>query len=87
MESWKNTNNRRDTYIQWVEYSLLANVHEMTSLRHECTLMADWLQVAANESIRVTLKNIVDEQNDQSFDFHKVNNANRIIYVCYIALN
>jgi len=43
--------------------------------------MADWLQVAANESIRVTLKNIVDEQDDQSFDFHKVNNANRKNYL------
>ena len=75
MESWKNTNNRRDhdAYIQWVEYSLLANVHEMTSLRHECTLMAEWLEVTTNEPIRVALKKIVDKQNDQLFDFHQVN--------------
>ena len=41
MESWKNTENKYDAYIQWIEYSLLMNVRKMTSLRHECTHIAD----------------------------------------------
>ena len=73
MKSWKNTVNKHDAYIQWIEYSLLNNVEEMTSLRHECTHIADWLEPTAYGSTRVTLKRIVDEQNDRSFDFHRVN--------------
>ena len=65
MESWKNTSNRDDAYIQWIEYSLLMNVRKMTSLRHGCTHIAD---LTMNGSTRVTLKMI-----DQSFDFHQVN--------------
>src|SRR5207253_9875725 len=70
MESWSNTKNEYDAYIQWIEYSLLTNVQEMTSLRHECTHIADW---RTNELTRVTLKKIVDERGDQLFDFHQVN--------------
>ena len=70
-ESWKNTRNKYDTYIQWIEYSLLTNVQKMTSLRHGCTHIAD---LTMNGSTRVTLKKIVD---NESFDFHqvRVNNA------------
>ena len=60
MESWKNTKNSYDAYIQWIEYSLLTNIQEMTPLHHGCT------HVATNELIRVTLKRIVK-------DFHQVN--------------
>ena len=70
MESWGNMKDEYDAYIQWIEYSLLTNIQEMTSLRHECTHIAD---LTMNGSTRVTLKMIVDEQNDQSFDFHQVN--------------
>ena len=72
MESWKNTCNEYDAYIQWIEYSLLTNIKEMTSLRYECTHIADWLEPTADEPTRVTLKRIVDGQDDQ-FDFHQVN--------------
>ena len=61
---------RYDVYIQWIEYSLLTNIQEMTSLRHGCTHIAEW---TTNELTRVTLKKIVDEGDSQSFDFHQVN--------------
>ena len=64
MESWKNTIVIDDAYIQWIEYSLLTSVQEMTSLRHGCTHIADW------QSTRVIFKPIVDAQ---SFDFYQVN--------------
>jgi len=64
MESWNNVEWVYDTYIQWIEYSLLMNVQEMTSLHHGCTHITDW------QSIRVALKPIVDVQ---SFDFYQVN--------------
>ena len=70
MESWKNMSSEDDAYIQWIEYSLLTNVQEMTSLRHGCTHIAEW---TTNRLIRVTLKKIIDEGDDQSFDFHQVN--------------
>ena len=75
IESWSNTNSGDDAYIQWIEYSLLMNVRKMTSLRHECTHIAEWVEPNADELMRVTLKKIVDEQNDhnQLFDFHQVN--------------
>ena len=76
MESWKNMSNRDDAYIQWIEYSLLTNIQEMASLRHGCTHIADWTtnELAYMACVtRVTLKKIVDEQNDQLFDFHQVN--------------
>jgi len=66
MESWKNTVNVYDAYLQWIEYSLLMNVQEMTSLRHGCTHVAETM----NESIQVTLKQISDTQ---LHDFHQVN--------------
>ena len=56
-----------DAYIQWVEYSLLTDVREMTSLRHQCTHIASWLD--PNELIHVTLKQIDDAQ---SLDFYQV---------------
>ena len=64
MESWKNTKNEYDAYIQWIEYSLLMNVRKMTSLRHGCTHIAD---LTMNGSTSVSLKMIVDN------DFHQVN--------------
>ena len=67
MESWGNMKNEDDAYIQWIEYSLLTNIQEMTSLRHGCTHIAD---LTMNGSTRVTLKMIVD---NESFDFHQVN--------------
>jgi len=70
MESWKNTSNRDDVYIQWIEYSLLMNVRKMTSLRHGCTHIAD---LTMSELTRVTLKKIVDKQNDRLYDFYQVN--------------
>ena len=86
MESWSNVESRFDAYIQWIEYSLLMNVREMTLLRHGCTHIAEW---TTNESTRVTLKKIVDEGDDQLFDFHQVNyftckNANSIINMCIV---
>ena len=73
MESWKNTSNKDDAYIQWIEYFLLTDVREMISLRHRCTHIAEWLEQTADNPTRVILKRIVNEQNDQAFDFHQVN--------------
>ena len=70
MESRKNTSNMGDAYIQWIEYSLLTNVRQITSSHHSCTHMAEWLEPNADELTRVTLKKIVDEQNDH---FYQVN--------------
>ena len=70
MESWKNTVNEYDAYIQFIEYSLLMNIQEMTSLRHGCTRIADWLEPTVNRLIRVTFKQISDTQ---SHDFYQVN--------------
>jgi len=69
MESWKNAKNEYDAYIQWIDYSRLTNVQEMTS-RNGYTHIAKWLEPTTNELTRVTLKKIIDEQNDQ---FHQVN--------------
>jgi len=69
MESWKNTSSTDDTYIQWVEYSQLTDVREMTSLRHQCTHISSWLDLTTNELILVTLKQIDDAQ---SLDFYQV---------------
>jgi len=52
MESWKNTKNENDAYIQCIEYSLLINVQEMTSVHHECTHMAEWLESTTNKLTR-----------------------------------
>ena len=73
MESWSNVKNVYDAYIQWVEYSLLTDVREMTSLHHGCTHIASWLEPTTNEWTKMTLKKIVNEQNDPLFDFHQVN--------------
>ena len=72
-ESWSNVKREDDAYIQWVEYSQMTNVRAMTSLRHRCTHIAESLEQTADELTRMTLKRIVDEENDQSFDFHQVN--------------
>ena len=64
MESWSNMKYIYDAYIQWIEYSLLTNIHGMTSLRHGCTHVAEWT------TTRETLKKIID---DLSFDFYQVN--------------
>ena len=60
MESWSNVKKKYDAYIQWIEYSLLTDVQEMTSLRHGCT------HIAVNGSTRVILRKIID-------DFYQVN--------------
>jgi hypothetical protein len=75
MESWSNTNDKLDAYIQWIEYAQLTNVQEETSLslHHECTHMANWLEPLTNELIQVIFKKIVDRQNAQLFDFYQVN--------------
>ena len=73
MESWSNVEKDDDAYIQWIEYSLLRGVREMTLLRHGCTFIADWLEAKTNESARLTLKRI---GNTQSLDFQKYENIN-----------
>ena len=69
MESWSNMKYKYDAYIRWVEYSRLTDVREMTSLRHQCTHIASWLDLTTNELIHVTLKQIDDAQ---SLDFYQV---------------
>src|SRR5207249_8697745 len=59
MESWSNVENEIDAYIRWIEYSLLTDVREMTSLRYRCTHIAEWLEPTADKLTRVTLKKIV----------------------------
>ena len=53
---------------------------------HECTHIAEWLEPTANESTRVTLKKIINEQNDQ---FHQVNYFTcKVLFICvYRALS
>src|SRR5207248_10357036 len=69
MESWSNMKHEYDVYIQWVEYSQLTDVREMTSLCHQCTHIASWLDLTTNGLILVTLKQIDDAQ---SLDFYQV---------------
>ena len=64
-----------DAYIQWIEYSLLTNVQEMTSLRHRCTHIADW---TADGLTRVSLKKIVNDDFRQ-VNYFQVQNTNSII--------
>jgi len=60
MTSWDNLDYENGAYIQWIAYSELTNVQEMSPLRHDCTHVADWA------TMRVILKRIVD-------DFFQVN--------------
>src|SRR5689334_16308842 len=60
MESWSKVVNKYDAYIQWIEYFLLMDVQERTSLRHGCTCIADWLGPTANTPTKVALKRISD---------------------------
>ena len=73
--------NKYDAYLQWIEYSLLSNIQEMTSLRHECTHAAEWLAPNTDGLTRVTLKKIADEQ---TADFHQViiSHVNNAINKC-----
>ena len=73
MESWNSMKHTFDPYIQWIEYSLLIDIQEMTSLRHGCTLLADWVEPITKKSTSVMLKKIVDGQNAPSFNFNQVN--------------
>ena len=82
MESWSNTSNKKDAYIQWIEYSLFTDVREMTSLRHGCTHVAEW---TTNELTRVTLKKIVDEEDDQLLDFYQVNYLVQIVLLTCVS--
>ena len=72
MESWSNMGNKYDAYIQWIEYSVLMNVQEMTSLQHGCTHIADWPDPISDrrELIRVTLKKIAVGQGTKVNYFH-----------------
>ena len=69
MESWSNLECEDDAYIRWIEYSLLTDVREMTSLRHGSTHIASWLGPTTNKRTKVTLKQIDDAQ---SLDFYQV---------------
>ena len=80
MESWSNVENVYDAYIQWIEYS---NICEMTS-RHGCTHIAECLEPTTNKLIRVTLKKIV-EGDDQLFDFHQVACKMQIVLLTYVS--
>ena len=53
-------NTKYDTYIRWIEYSLLIDVQQMTPSHHACTLIAKWLEPLTNEWTKVTLKKLVD---------------------------
>ena len=53
--------------------TLLTNIQEMTSLRHGCTHIAEYLEPTTNELTCVTLKNIVGEGDGQLLDFYQVN--------------
>ena len=63
--------NKYDAYIQWIEYSRLTDVREMTPLCHQCTHIASWLDPTTNELIHVTLKRI-DDGDAQSLNFYQV---------------
>ena len=78
MESWANMMHMYDAYIQWIEYSLLTNIQEMTSLHHG-THIAD---LTMNGSTRVTLKKIVDSDFHQ-VNYSRVNNAIDKRLTCY----
>ena len=67
MESWNNMKSELDAYMQWIEYSRLANVREMTSY---CTHIAEWLEPTANERTRVTLKQIGDDRSGKLLLFY-----------------
>ena len=54
MESWSNMKDVHDAYIQWIEYSLLTDVREMTLLRRGCTHTASWLNPTTNKWMKVT---------------------------------
>ena len=71
MKSWSNVTNLYDAYLQWIEYSRLTDMQQVTSLslRHGCTCIADWLEPTANKWTIVALKQIDD---DQSLDFNQV---------------
>ena len=101
MKSWSNIwDERQNYYIQWVEYSRLTDIQEKSLLERGCTHAANWLEATGkypykDESIRVSLKKIVDGRNAQLFDFHRVNYHsfivkyylfinNRNLYNCYI---
>ena len=79
MKSWSNIQWYESYYIQWIEYSRLTDIQEVSSLDHGCTHhAADWLEPTGeypykDELIRVTLRKIVDGQNAQLFDFYQVN--------------
>ena len=55
-ESWSRMVNPYDSYIQWIEFSLLKNIKETASLPHKCTHMAEWLESTADKLTKVTLK-------------------------------
>ena len=64
-----------DGYLQWVEFSQLNNVHEMSLLDHGCSHVADWKRPTAkrDQLIKVLLKTIVGGEDAQSYDFNLVN--------------
>ena len=87
MKSWSNVVHRTDSYIQWTEYSRLANIEESSLLRHKCTHTADWSELTPStpesKPTKVLLKKIVDGQDAQLFDFYQVNEViSSIILIC-----
>ena len=54
----------------------MTDVREMTSLRHQCTHIASWLDPTTNELIHATLKQIDDAQ---SLNFYQVITSRVII--------
>ena len=85
MESRDNVKNVYDTYIRWIEYSLLMNMQEMSTLHHGCTFIANLLDPQTNGLTKVTLKKIVDRQDAQLFDFYQV--IGKLFHMCIMHLN
>jgi len=88
-ESWSNVESLFDAYIQWIEYPLLTDIQQITSLHYGCTLTAKWLEsTTANKWTRVKLRKIIDRQDAQLFDFYQVNNSYdkimRIVIVLHV---
>ena len=73
-----------DVYLRWLEYAVLTNVQEMELLHHDCTHIADWVELTTNKrtTTRVILKQIVDGPNAQPSDFDQVNylRVNDVMY-------
>jgi len=54
-------------------------------INHGCTHMAECLELTTNELTRVTLKKIVDEEDDQLLDFYQVNYLVQIVLLTCVS--